>query len=131
METHDPMGAYPLEDWLSDYTWFCRESHKRAPYAADMGREEFEAYFLGTRDSPILANHCMERFVRAISFLEANIQALNFGRAAVSGEGEFLVSKAAIITLYRFFVAIPDDDIDVKVPLDQFIEEVKFELGRV
>jgi hypothetical protein len=129
METHDPTGVYTLKEWLSDYTWFCQETHKYAPDSASMGREEFEAYFLRTRGNPSLANHCLERFVRAVSFLEANIRALDFGKAAVAGEGQFMVSKAVVITLYRFFVAIPDADIDVEVPLDQFLEQVKYELG--
>jgi hypothetical protein len=94
-----------------------------------MGREEFEAYFLRTRGNPALANHCLERFGRAISFLEANIQSLDFGKAAVAGEDQFMVSKAVIITLYRFFVAIPDYDIDVEITLSQFVEEVKYEIS--
>ena len=128
METLHPTKVYPLEDWLSDYTWYAQETHKRRPYSASMGKEDFEAHFLRTRGRLAVANHCQERFLRAVSFLEENIRALDFGKAAVAGEESFMVSKAVIITLYRFFVAIPDYDIDVKIPLDQFIKEVKREL---
>jgi hypothetical protein len=122
------MGAYPLRDWLSDYAWLCQESHKHGPHSASMGIEAFEAHFFETRKDPALANHCMERFVAAVSYLDQNISAIDSGKAAVVGKDRILVSKRVIITLYRFFVGRPDHDIDFPIPIDVFLREVKIDM---
>jgi hypothetical protein len=118
-----PPKEYPIQHWRDDYAWFCSETRQRGP--ASMGMDEFRSHFRSTRPNPIIAEYCLQRFVAAMQYLEANIQALDFGKFAVVGNDRFMVHKSVIITLYRFYAARPDNHIDDVVPIESFIKELE------
>jgi hypothetical protein len=90
-----------------------------------MGIEDFRSYFRSTRPDPITAEYCLQRFIPAMEFLESNIQAMSFGRFAVAGEDRFMVHRHVIVTLYRFFAAIPDHDLEARPTIQDFVREMQ------
>lgn len=114
-----------MEDWLADYTWLCQHSPQ---VVSDLLNEDISAYLLHfseTRKNPVIADYCRKRFVAAMTYLQNNLEAINFGKFSVVGEERVLVSRAVIVTLYRFFVARPDDAIDMPIPPEIFVAELK------
>ena len=116
---------YPIEDWLADYTWLCQHSPE---VVSDLLNGDISAYvlhFAETRQNPFVADFCRRCFVAAMTYLQNNLDAIDFGKFSVVGTERALISKAVIVTLYRFFVARPDDAIDMPIPPEIFIEELK------
>jgi hypothetical protein len=92
---------YPIEDWLADYTWLCQHSPE---VVSDLLNGDISAYvlhFAETRQNPFVADFCRRRFVAAMTYLQNNLDAIDFGKFSVVGTERALISKAVIVTLYR------------------------------
>ena len=118
-----PLSHYTLESWIQDYSWYCSETNRLGPKSASMGIEDLRSYFLSSRTNALNAEYCLNHFIAAIDFLEANVSSLNFGKFVVAGEDRFMVSRPVIETLYRFFSAIPSSELDAFViSVEDFIQ---------
>jgi len=119
---------YPLKAWLQDCDWYF-EATKQWPTGLEaMGTEPSERHFSETRTDTLIANYCFRRFLLAVSFLQEHAPKLDFGKALVIGTRLHLVSKHMVVTLYRFFAAIPDQALGEPVPVDVFIDELRREI---
>jgi hypothetical protein len=127
METPDPMAAYPPNHWRTDFEWFCRESSKHPPHSASMGIEVFDEYFRSTRSNPAVAKHCRDRFVAAMSYLNENSEKILTDNLGVTGEDANLVCSSISLTLYRFFVARADGEVEMAIPFDVFLREAIYD----
>jgi hypothetical protein len=116
---------YPIEDWLADYTWLCQHSPQVVSDLLDGDTSAFVLHFSETRKNSTVADYCRKRFVAAMTYLQNNLDAVNFGKFGVVGGEKALIAKPVIVTLYRFFVARPDDAVDMPIPRKIFIQELK------
>src|ERR1035438_758873 len=126
-ETEVP-SQYSLKDWIADYYWFAQQTKKPCYDPEGMDISVFENYFLSSRKVFPVADYCLRRFVAAMSYLNQNREAINFGKAGVVGEKNILVSKAVVISLYRLFAARPDHAIELDVPQEVFQAVIKEEM---
>jgi hypothetical protein len=121
----EPPSVYPIQSWLDDYSWFCQQPEQVVSDLLSGDISAFYRHFSDTRKDSDVADFCRRRFVAAMSFLQENLDMIDFGKFGVVGTDKALVSKPVIITLYRFFAARPDHAVDMPLPRDVFIQELK------
>jgi hypothetical protein len=116
---------YPLTFWLSDYQLYIEECRLASDEDSILEFPRLFQRFLKDIPDSDAAHHRCVRMFYAMAFFNENLDAIERAHGAVWSEEKIMIKSEVIIALHKLFAGIPDNVLNERVQIADFLEELK------